>query len=113
MGTTTTLNVERPLLELARRTGLREHLHGLNAADADALLQAFVKALIADLGPSVSRMSWLAAQQGDLKFQRFVVLGGQDLVEIVDEAEEVIGRGETLEAALDDAMGFQRAGVPA
>lgn len=98
----------RPLLELARRTGLRQHLHGMNAANADQLLKDFVAALIADLGPAVARMSWLAAQAGDLKIQRFVLLGGQDLVEIVDEAEEVIGRGETLEAALDDAMGVTR-----
>ncbi len=35
------------LLEIARSTGLRSHLHGLNSQDARAMLQAFLDALAA------------------------------------------------------------------
>lgn len=53
---------------------------------------------------NTSRISWMAAQQ-DLTINTFELLGGGTVVEIMNLEQDVIGRGDTLEQALDDAMG--------
>lgn len=53
---------------------------------------------------NTSRISWMAAQQ-DMKIETTVLMGTSiQVVEIVIDGD-VVGRGDTLQQALDDAMG--------
>lgn len=53
---------------------------------------------------NTSRISWMAAQM-DLKIETTVLIGTSiQVVEIVID-DDVAGRGDTLQQALDDAMG--------
>lgn len=79
-----------------------------NLADL-ALLHAQAALLNAQ---DAERLSWLAAQ-GDVKIQCFekIPFGSGALVEVLDEDDTVIGRGDSLQAAIDDAKGAPIAGV--
>jgi hypothetical protein len=54
---------------------------------------------------NTSRISWMDAQCGLTIEDTLLIPGCQRQVEILDNTETVIGRGQTLIDALDDAMG--------
>lgn len=63
------------LLEIARRTGLRQHLHGVNATDARALLSAFMAAA-APAGAAPVKMSAVAKRKAaDLGREGYIIAG--------------------------------------
>lgn len=54
---------------------------------------------------NTSRLSWMAAQDSLQILNYELVFGAGPVVEILDGAGTVIGRGASLYSALDDAMG--------